>query len=233
MSLKLGAYASNSRLRVWLSHPMPAAIPLSNLLSSAFDDLMRRDGMDVLADYPSTLYSSRLKAEDDSVIVIRTSHAEAGSQLLLALVKLLGTSPIGSTLFVSANRRAHLLGHALLASCLPKHSLHREQLTPGELCRISATYRSLRDARVSLLIKKRKQEHTSFTRLVRESVRSTNPTLLVIDQPKRCFPRQPNGDKAWSDGIPPSIRAMAKSWRFQITVLCSDSQEPTSAAHAT
>ena len=55
---------------------MHAAIPLSDLLSNALDDLMRRDGTDGLADYPSARYSSRLKADDDSIIVIKASHAE-------------------------------------------------------------------------------------------------------------------------------------------------------------
>lgn len=198
---------------------MHAAIPLLNLLSNAFDDLMRRDGTDVLLDYPSTRYSSRLRADDDSIIVIRTSHTTAESQLLLALVKLLGTSPIGSTLFVSANRRTHLLGHALLASCLPKHSLHREQLTSGEWCRISATYRSLQDSRISLLIKKRGQDQTAFIRLVRESFRATNATLLIIDQPKRCFPKQPEGNLSWSHGIPASVVWQAKDRGASLVVL--------------
>ena len=198
---------------------MHAAIPLLNLLSNAFDDLMRRDGTDVLADYPSTRYSSRLRADDDSIIVIRTSHTAAESQLLLALVKLLGTSPIGSTLFVSANRRAHLIGHALLASCLPKHSLHREQLTPGEWCRISVMYRSLQDSRISLLIKKRGQDQTAFIRLVRESFRETNATLLIIDQPRRCFPKQPEGNLAWPHGIPASIVWHAKDRGASLIVL--------------
>ena len=198
---------------------MHAAIPLSYLLSNAFDDLTRRDGTDLLTDYPSARYATLLKADDDSIIVVNVSHAEAESQLLLALVKLLGTSPIGRSLFVSANRRAHLLGHALLATCLPKNSLHREQLTPGEWCRISATYGSLRDARVSLLIKKKEQEQTSFIRLVRESVRATNATLLIIDQPKRCFPKQPKGHLAWPLGIPASVVWLAKDQGASLIVL--------------
>lgn len=212
---------------------MHAAIPLSDLLSNALDDLMRRDGTDGLADYPSARYSSRLKADDDSIIVIRASHAEAESQLLLALVKLLGTSPIGRSLFVSANRRAHLLGHALLASCLPKHSLHREQLTPGEWCRVSATYGSLQDASISLLIKKREQDQTSFIRLVREGVRKTNATLLIIDQPKRCFPKQPEGNLAWPLGIPASVVWLAKDRGASLIVLerseSNHTQNPTKA----
>ena len=200
---------------------MTQAISLHSLLMKAFEDLQAHDEAGELRALESWAPPPATEPDEDSILVIKTNHAANNSWLLLAVIRARGKSS-GHTLLVTPDSRAHLLGHTLIASCLPELNQGDEHLEHTVYMSIYGVCNSFAKHPVALLVRDRKQHRTNFIRQVRHVLNTTNTKVLIVDQPKRCFPRQPKGNRAWRDAIPPSIRAVASIYRLEVVVLDPD-----------
>ena len=189
---------------------------LHSLLMEAFEDLQAHDEANVLREFVQSPSPSSDASGDGAIVVIRTNQAT--NWLLLALVRARGRNS-GHTLLVTSDRRALLLGHAMLASCLPKQGHGQEQLTHSHYMSIAGICNSFQESPLSILVRNKHQGRTSFIRLVRQHIHNTSAKILLVDEPKRCFRKQPKDSRVLSDAIPPSIRRMASTSRTQIIVL--------------
>lgn len=104
---------------------MAQPIPLLTLLQHGFQALMKEDHGYDLPRFPTTVFGESPKNSDHSVQVIRVDTAEAKDWLLTAYINSPKLSFGRRALFVTANRRAHLLGHALIAGAIRYPSLRQ------------------------------------------------------------------------------------------------------------
>ena len=210
---------------------MVSPIQLNALALTAFEDLQRHEEEGQLSAYAERALPHPPMTADATPLVIKANLATAERWLATAIIRSLALSS-HSCLVVTGNRRAHLLGHAMLATSISPKCFNQEHLTVNDWMLLTDACRPLVRNELSVLVREKHQKRISFIRLVRHHIRDLKIKVLVIDQPAQCFRRQPKGNKAWSEGIPPSLRAMASIWGFQIIVLCSDPQELTQTAHA-
>lgn len=187
---------------------------------NAFEDLQAHDENGELREYAKWASPPATAPDDGSILVIKTNQATNNSWLLLAVIRARGWTP-GHTLLVTPDCRAHLLGHAMLASYLPPQTQSQAHLSHSQYLSCAGLCNSFDENPLSLLVRNEHHGRASFIRTIGEHLRATNAKLLIIDQPKRCFPRQPKGNRAWPDAIPPSTRSTASTYGITVIVLDS------------
>lgn len=182
---------------------------------------MTGDEMRALARYPTTAFGESQKDSDHSVQVIRVDTAEAKDWLLATYIDSPKLSFGRRALFVTANKRAHLLGHALLASAVRPASLRQGYLEDEDWRCVSGLIQRSRGVELSLMIKGRLGAG-AFSEHIEQHVRETSTQVLIIDQPSRCFPQRRQDAGMSREGVPAAILALAGTALRQIIVVTSD-----------
>ena len=181
---------------------------------------MTGDEMYALARYPTTAFGESPQRSDQSVLVIRADTVEAKDWLLATYIDSL-LSLDRRALFVAANKRAHLLGHALLASAVGPASLGQGYLEDEDWHRVSSLIQRIRGVELSLMIKGRRSAG-AFSHHIEQHVRETATQVMLIDEPSRCFPQRRQGAAMSREGVPAAILALAGTVLSQIIVVTSD-----------
>ncbi len=182
---------------------------------------MTSDEMYALARYPTTAFGESPQNRDQSVLVIRADTVGAKDWLLATYIDSLELSLDRRALFVTANKRAHLLGHALLASAVRPSSLRQGYLEDEDWHRVSNLIQRMRGVELSLMIKGRRGAE-AFSQHIEQHVRESATQVLLIDEPSRCFPQRRQDAGMSSEGVPAAILALAGTVLSQIIVVTSD-----------
>lgn len=130
---------------------MAQPISLHSLLVKAFADLQAHDEAGELREFADLVSPSSALPNGGSILDIR-SNAASNNWLLLALMRSRGNN-LGQTLVVTSDRSAHLLGHAMLASCLPKRSRDEERLTHAHYMSLAGVCNFFQENPLSLLVR--------------------------------------------------------------------------------
>ena len=202
---------------------MAIPIPLRQLLIKAFNDLQNSDANGTLADDFGSA-SGFTSGNVDRISFMTAKPASANDWLLLCVLEGIRAIPDHKTLLIATAREASHLGHRLLAMSIRASSLRTGDLLDADWSSISARIQNTRDANLLIMSKDRGSTAT-FTRQVLEVLRTTSPDGLIINQPRRCFPRRITRTEVGPTGIPLSIEVLAEQLQIRIIILHTESSD--------
>jgi len=166
-------------------------IQLRELLFNAFEDLQRSEENDMLAESLTKASSFAPPTQSSRISVITADSPLTRAFLLMCLLEASALKRNRKTLVITAGRNApSQLGHGLLSMTIPDASFRAGTLAVGDWSKISAHIQLIRAADV-----------------------------LIIDQPRLCFPRLKSRMETGRTELPASIVALSKMQPLQIIAL--------------
>lgn len=198
---------------------MAIQIQLRELLFNAFEDLQRSEENDMLAESLTKASSFAPPTQSSRISVITADSPLTRAFLLMCLLEASALKRNRKTLVITAGRNApSQLGHGLLSMTIPDASFRAGTLAVGDWSKISAHIQLILAADVSIIIRGRRRT-TTFITQVEEALRSTGADVLIIDQPRLCFPRLKSRMETGRTELPASIVALSKMQPLKIIAL--------------
>jgi len=194
---------------------MAKPIQLRQVLVDAFTDLQECDENGTLADYPRKALTCCPRTEDDRVVVI-TTDAATKDWLLLIIIQAIATIRDQKAILVTQDHSR--FGHALLAMAVPASRFEAGLLANEDWSNLCNQIQRIRNAGLSIM-SKAECGTLSFVTQLEDAVRSVSPDVLIVDQPRQCFPELSLGDGASRQRIPESLVELAGEQSFRIIVV--------------
>ena len=207
---------------------MNSPVRLRQLLIGAFSELQDCDANGTLTDFLGSACSFGLQSNVGCIAVIKTDpKAAASGWLLLSVIEANGATPGRNSLLITTEKETMQFGRGLLAMAMHGSSLRVGSLKDDDWSNISHLIQRIRDADISILSKGRLSA-LAFTARIEELVRRTAPSVLIIDQPRLCFPRRGSKVQLEPPGIPASLVALTET--LPLHVICVETARSASGA---
>lgn len=194
---------------------MAKPIQLRQVLVEAFTDLQECDENGTLADYPHKALTCYPRTEDDRVVVI-TTDAATKNWLLLVVIQAIATVRDQKAILVTQDHSR--FGHALLAMAVPASSFEAGLLADEDWSNLSNQIQRIRNAGLSIM-SEAECGTLSFVTQLEDAVRSATPDVLIVDEPRQCFPEASLEHGGSRRRIPESLVELAGEQSFRIIVV--------------